>query len=115
MSNPLREAIERLTNPYAMQERVYRNRADAQDACSPDSIAAHALATDATRHLLTPICSTGDCMAPCCWNINMDAQDANLPLASAHYPYPQEIVTPLEVIVIRDADHLREVLDAATK
>jgi hypothetical protein len=26
---PLFEAIERLTNPYAMQERVYRNRVDA--------------------------------------------------------------------------------------
>jgi hypothetical protein len=32
MTNPLFEAIERLTNPYAMQERVYRNRVDAQDA-----------------------------------------------------------------------------------
>jgi hypothetical protein len=32
MTNPLFEAIERLTNPYAMQERVYRNRVDSQDA-----------------------------------------------------------------------------------
>jgi hypothetical protein len=31
MTNPLFEAIERLTNPYAMQERVYRNRIDEQD------------------------------------------------------------------------------------
>lgn len=28
--NPLFDAIERLTNPYAMQERIYRNRRDAQ-------------------------------------------------------------------------------------
>jgi hypothetical protein len=28
MTNPLFEAIERLTNPYALQERVYRNRVD---------------------------------------------------------------------------------------
>jgi hypothetical protein len=32
VTNPLFEAIERITNPYAMQERVYRNRVDAQDA-----------------------------------------------------------------------------------
>jgi hypothetical protein len=31
MTSPLFEAIERLTNPYAMQERVYRNRIDEQD------------------------------------------------------------------------------------
>ena len=57
---PLMDAIERLTNPYAMQERVYRNRADAQDARI------------------------------------------------------QETVTPLEITVIEDADHLKRVLDAAT-
>jgi len=31
VTNPLMEAIERLTNPYAMQERTYRNRTDAQE------------------------------------------------------------------------------------
>ena len=52
---PLSRAITRLTSPYAMQERVYRNRVDAI-----------------------------------------------------------ETVTPLEVIAIEDADHLKRVLDAAT-
>lgn len=40
MANPLYEAIERLPNPYAMQERVYRNRIDSEDASLDDLIIA---------------------------------------------------------------------------
>lgn len=62
VTNPLFDAIARITNSdhgmpmhtpvstYAQQERIYRNRVDAQDT-----------------------------------------QDGNLPLASAHYPYPVSV------------------------
>ena len=37
VTNPLFDAIDRLTRPYEMQERVYRNRVDedAAEACAP--------------------------------------------------------------------------------
>ena len=75
MVNPLMEAIERLTNPYAIQERIYRNRVDDNQA------------------RLQVLASA---------RVNMVRDEQT------------ETVTPLEVIVIRDADHLREVLDSAT-
>jgi hypothetical protein len=46
---PLFEAIERLTNPYTLQERVYRNRVDAQEHLD-DLIVAR---TDDARRMAT--------------------------------------------------------------
>jgi hypothetical protein len=58
MTNPLFEAIERLTNPYALQERVYRNRVDTADA---------AMATLEARHGVTWFAPVhGDTPAPLC-------------------------------------------------
>ena len=63
---PLLEAIERLTNPYALQERVYRNRVDEDAAEDIRTMAGYPPETVTPLYAPIPACNLhpGSCDCP---------------------------------------------------